>query len=86
MKRSEMLKVIAEAFAAWTCHDDPNTDLQVSNHILEEIEKSGMLPPFSHKVFQKKWAANRDPVYASGNDWDEEDTNFWNDDNKSGAV
>jgi hypothetical protein len=83
MKRSKMLNKIREVLdyelPPAFVHDD------VAKEVLKEIEKQGMLPPFSHEVFHKNWVKTRDQT-VSGNEWEKEEDNDDPEFPRSGAV
>jgi hypothetical protein len=85
MRRSEMVEAIAEKLLVEAhifdgdlaeCEEVREQTkmyrLKVAHYALKAAEELGMLPPFSHEVFEKSWNKNRCPVTSSGNEWDEE--------------
>jgi len=68
MKRSEMLKIIEKTLYPYYidsiyCYYPS----QIAEAILQTVENSGMLPPFTHDLYAKTW---RDG--GEGHEWEAE--------------
>lgn len=58
MKRSAMIRIIWESI----------NELEDADHVLQRIEKAGMLPPFSNDIHQKTWREG-----GTGHQWEPEE-------------
>lgn len=71
MKRSEMIALMAKVMEESFDGDNGCWETDAEK-VLEAMENAGILPPFSHAVFNRNWAKFRE-ASPGGNDWDKED-------------
>ena len=77
MKRSEMIKILSRALICQHVILYEGVEecfVPKAEHVLELLENNGMLPPFSHEVFERNWNRLRE-ASPGGNEWDKEDEN-----------